>query len=167
MNLTKVERLLIVNQFKILENLYPDEAKYYAQQRKAVEYGYTLHYDVVFDALYNEMSQSDCQEVLDILSMYRALTFSYQALSNKKGIEEDNIRFEGFDGNEETSQYLYAKYFILDLERFDELTYGEKHPEFNSHAPKLRRYREMLAVWRSYTDNHNLNKEQIINILRM
>lgn len=166
MELTNIERLIIANQLKILEKLYPEEAEYYFQQRKAVEYGYTLHYDDLFESLYDGLSEDECKEVLEILSMYRALTFSYQNLADKTGIEEEDIHFDGFDGNEETSQYFYVKYFIVDLGRFDELTYKEKNPDFNSHLPMLDRYRRMLSVWRSYRDNHKLNNEQILSILR-
>jgi uncharacterized protein len=165
MDLTKKERLIIANQLKILEKLYPEEAEYYAQQRKAVEYGYALHYEDVFEGLYDGLSEEECKEVLDILSMYRALTFSYQRLDDKTGVEESALHFKGFDGNEETRQYSYAQYFIMDLDRFSELTYGSDHPDFNSHWPMLERYREMLNVWKGYRNNHQLNKEQILTIL--
>lgn len=42
-DLSLKERLFLVNQFRILEALYPDEAEYYAIQREAVSAGYTLN----------------------------------------------------------------------------------------------------------------------------
>lgn len=165
MDLSLTERVIIANQFKILEKLYPDEAKYYAIQRKALEAGYKLHYADIVENFYDEMSEEECREVIDILDMYRALTFSYNRLPDKAGIDEREIRFDGFDGNEETSQYLYALYFIVDLERFTELTYGQKSPDLNSHGHRLKKYRDMLAVWKSFDDKHNLNPDQIRAIL--
>ncbi|MFA0674070.1 YfbU family protein, partial [Vibrio sp. 10N.222.51.A6] len=40
MKLDKKERLALVNQFLILEKLYPEEADYYAQHRQAISEGY-------------------------------------------------------------------------------------------------------------------------------
>ena len=165
MDLTIVERLIISNQLMILEKLYPDEEKYYSTQRKAIECGYKLHYADLVENFFDEMSEDECREVIDVLDMYRALTFSYQKLPDKAGIEEDEIHFDGFDGNEETSQYLYAQYFIVDLDRFTELTYGQKHPDLNSHSQRLEKYRAMLAVWKSIENRHNLNQKQIRALL--
>jgi uncharacterized protein YfbU (UPF0304 family) len=137
MDPTIVERVIIANQLKILEKLYPEEAKYYAAHRTAIENGYKFHYDDLVTYFLHEMPEEESQEVLNILSMYRALTFSYQRLDDRTGISKDDIRFEGFDGNEEGSQYLYAKYFIIELDRFEELKYGQEYPDFNSHANRL------------------------------
>lgn len=46
MKLTKVERLILSNQYSILEKLYPEEAEHYHLQKKIVENGYSLHYDM-------------------------------------------------------------------------------------------------------------------------
>jgi hypothetical protein len=165
MDLSLTERVIIANQFKILEKLYPDEAEYYSNYRKALECGYKLHYADIVENFYDEMSEEDCREVIDILDMYRALTYSYNRLPDKAGIDERDIHFDGFDGNEETSQYLYAQYFIVDLDRFKELTYGQKHPDLNSHGHRLQKYRTMLEVWKSFNDRHNLNPDQIRAIL--
>lgn len=39
MKLSKLERLILANQFKILEALYPDDAESYENNRKAIEEG--------------------------------------------------------------------------------------------------------------------------------
>ncbi len=165
MDLSLTERVIIANQFKILEKLYPDEAEYYSNHRKALECGYKLHYADIVENFYDEMSEEECREVIDILDMYRALTNSYNRLPDKTGIDEDKIRFDGFDGNDETSQYLYTQYYIVDLDRYNELTYGQKHPDLNSHGHRLGKYRTMLAAWKSIDDRHNLNSNQIRAIL--
>lgn len=166
MDLTKIERLIIANQFKILEKLYPEEAEYYAKNRKALENGYKLHYQWIIENIYDEMSEDECQEVVDILNMYRSLTFSYQKLSDKSGIDESEIKFPGFDGNNETRQYSYTNYFIMDLERFDELRGGSEYADFNSHSEMLDRYRRMLNEWKKYDDRHNLSRDAIISIVK-
>lgn len=165
MDLSLKERLIISNQFKILEKLYPEDAEYYSTYRKALECGYKLHYEDIFQHFFDEMTEDECKEVIDILDMYRALTYSYRKLNNKEAIEENDIHFDGFDGNNEINQYLYAQYFIIDLNRFSELTYGNKYPELNSHSPRLEKYRKMLAIWKSIDDRHKLNSEQIRMII--
>ena len=166
MDLSKFERLIISNQFKILEKLYPEEAEYYSKHRKALENGYKLHYQWIVENLYDEMSEEECQEVIDILSMYRSLTYSYQKLEDKSGIEESDIRFPGFDGNNETNQYSYTNYFIIELDRFKELTGGSEYADFNSHCPMLDLYRRMLSKWKNLKDRNNLTEDEIISIVK-
>ena len=42
---TLEQRLILINQYKILEKLYPEEAETYSQHREILEEGYTLHYN--------------------------------------------------------------------------------------------------------------------------
>jgi uncharacterized protein YfbU (UPF0304 family) len=165
MDLTLQERLLIANQLKMLEKLYPDEADYYSKHRKAIENGYKLHYAWLVEHFSDEMTEEECREVLDILDMYRVLTFSYQKLKDKSGIDEQDIRFRGFDGNNETNQYSYVQYFVIDLERYNELRYGGEYPNFNSHCLMTEKYRRMLSAWKIHKDKFELNKKQIKEIL--
>lgn len=165
MELSKKDRYIISNQLKILSKLYPSEAYEYENQRKAVEYGYSLNYSGIFENIFDEMSKEECQEVIDILNMYRAITFSYQNLSDNSGIEEYYLKFQGFDGNNETDQYSYTCYFILDLNRFQELKYDLEYPDLNSHSPMLNKYRKMLDVWKGCNNKNKLTKEDVINIL--
>ncbi len=130
-----------------------------------MENGYKLHYEDIVENFLEEMSADECREVIDILDMYRALKSSYKCLPNKAGISEEEIHFDGFDGNDEPNQYLYTTFFILDLDRFSELKYGQDHPDFNSHGWRLNRYRSMLKVWNSMEDNHNLSANKIREIL--
>jgi len=163
--LTKVERLLIVNHLKILEKLYPEEAREYSKEREALEKGFTLQYRSVFDNLYEEMSEEACKEVLDILNMYRSITFSFKELPHSEGIDEKDLKFEGFDGNNETSQYSYVQYYILRLGCFEELRYDMKYPDYNSHSPRLPKYRRMLATWRKCEDSSRLTAAEIKKII--
>jgi len=164
MELSKQERLILSYQYKILENLYPDEAGTYAQHRKIVEDGYTLNYDEISTHIYDELSDEECREVLDILDMHHALQASYQALENKEGI---TIRFAGFDGNNETKQMAYTRFYLDELHRFAELTEIAQSPDFNSHRPTLQLYRLMLDQWNQCTDKNNLTREEIERILNV
>lgn len=168
MELSKLERLKLVNQYLILEKLYPEEADYFANHRKAVQEGYKLHYKWIFENIDKEMSEEECREVLDILEMYRAITWSYMDIKGVKEISEYKYMFPGFDGNNEPEQLSYASYFIFDLERYQELLYGKEYASLNSHAPKLEQYRRMLEIWKSYggkTNAMRLTLEQIDKLL--
>ncbi|WP_250131935.1 YfbU family protein [Stutzerimonas nitrititolerans] len=167
MNLTKLERLNLINQFLILEKLYPEDSDYYAKHRKALQEGYTLHYKWIFEHLYDELSEEECKEVLNILEMYRAIAWSYMQNTGKSEVDERRYQFAGFDGNNETSQLSYTSYFIIELDRFQELLYGKEYNDFNSHMPMLEKYRRMLAVWQGFGSQNkmSLSKDQIENVL--
>ena len=158
----KLKRYELINQLLILEKLYPEEADYYARNRKALENGYELHYSWLTENISDGLSEEECKEVLDILDMYRSITFSWQRLHEGEELPE-KLKFRGFDGNNETALMSYVQYFVIDLERFDELTYGEEHPYFNSHCPMLDKYRRMLSVWKKY--DFDLTEEQIASVM--
>jgi uncharacterized protein YfbU (UPF0304 family) len=165
--LTRTERWILANQYQILEVLKPDEAEGFAEVRIALERGYELHYTP--DHIYAEgdiMSADMCEEVLDILSMHRALHDSFDGLKDKSGIRDRDITFVGFDGNNETTHMAYARYYCgLDggQARFTELHRGDN---FNSHMPVLDMYRRMLRVWRDGLDKkHELTKDDIQHIV--
>lgn len=160
MELSKVERLIIANQYRILEKLDPDEAEGYARHRQALEDGYQLHYDEAFYNIWDNLPEKECRFVLDVLSMHSALHFSFKELEDKSGIDEAYIKFQGFDGNNESHYMAYCKYFCVKLERFSELV-DQGHDGFNSHSPTLDLYRRMLDAWERMDKPHRLSKDQI------
>lgn len=158
----KLKRYELINQLLILEKLYPDEANYYSKNRKALEYGFELHYSWLTENLSDGLTPEECKEVLDILDMYRSITFSW--LNHNSGVElPNNIKFKGFDGNNESALRNYVQYFIIDLERFEELKYSQSFPSFNRHIRMLEQYRRQLKVWRNF--DFDLTREQIALIL--
>ena len=168
MDLTKKDRIILSNQLKILEKLYPDEASYYANHRKAIEYGFKLHYSWVAELINDkEMSEEECKEVLDVLDMYRAITYSFKRIKDVIDIKPTDIEFHGYDGNTESEQFSYTNYFINDLGRFEELKPSSGYPDFNSHWPMIEKYRRMLKVWKKYSDKNNLSEEQIEELLKL
>lgn len=144
MTLTKLERLQLVNQFRILEKLDPDNAASYKEHREALEGGFQDHYSWMLDTLSEEMSAGETHYVLDVLQMYSELLLSWEKLKNKEGLTEKSVRFPGFYGNTEVPHLSYTYYFINKLGRFPELA----RSDFNSHHPTREAYERMLAVWR-------------------
>ncbi|MBV9958193.1 MAG: YfbU family protein [Acidobacteria bacterium] len=164
MKLSRTERWILSNQFRILEALYPNEAEDFADAREIVERGYELHYDWITQYISEDVMKADeSSEVIKILSMFRALKYSFKALDNKSGIEEWQIDFAGFDGNSEGKQMVYAKYFCnSEGGKFTELNIGD---DFNSHCPTIDRYRRMLAEWEKSSDRNKLMREDILRII--
>lgn len=160
MELSIKERLMLSNQFRILEALYPDEADVYSERRIAIEEGYELHYAP--DHIYAEtLTPEECREVLDILNMYRALHFSTLRDEDPVNLSVDDVQFPGFDGNNEGTLMGYVEYFVVKLGRFEELNTGS----FNSHAQMLGRYRRMLNVWKEAANKHELTQQEAEQIL--
>ena len=165
MNLTKKERLSFIYQLRILEALYPDDADHYAKNRTALEEGYTYHYDWMGEHLWDELSEDQCREVIDILDMYSEIAWGLQNIKDDDEIKNHHLsRFMGFDGNNETHLMAYTRYFVVDLDRFSILKRNE-YPYFNSHCPMLDTYRAMLERWRAMGSPHSMRREQIANLL--
>lgn len=164
MKLTRVERWILSNQYRILEALDTDEADSYAEVRQALEEGYEAEYeDFAQHISEHEMSEEECREVTDILSMFSTLHYAYEDLEDKSGIEEWRVRFAGFDGNNETRQMAYARYFCESGGgRYTELDRGDG---FNSHCPVIDRYRSMLEEWRKSPNPNKLTKVDIVRIV--
>lgn len=167
MKMSKTERLLLLNQLSILEILNPEEQDTYAHQKKIVENGYEHDYESLFSALSDEVPEEVSNEVWDILQMHRSLNFSFRDLEDKGDLTESDIKFKGFDGNNEITQMVYAKFVLHDLERYSELKDTSKYPDYNTHSPRLGKYRRMLAVWEECTGRYdsNLTADQIKKIL--
>lgn len=166
MRLTRTERWIISNQYRILERLCPDEAESLREDREALEHGYELHYGWMCQHVYSDeqaMTEEESTEVIDILDMFSTIKSNYGKLKDKSGIEEWRVTFAGFDGNHETKQMAYARYYCRSGGgRFQDLERGDN---FNSHMPVLDRYRKMLAEWKRIGQKRDLTKEDIIQIV--
>ena len=168
MKLTRIERLVLANQYKILEALYPEEADYYKEAREIVEHGFELQYSWISENVYDDkdtLSSEECKEVIDILEMFDNLRYSYEQLKDKDGIEEHSIKFQGFDGNDnlEGKYMSYARFFCESGGgRFEKISKGDF---YNSHSLSLDMYRRMLGEYRKSKKKSELTKEEILNII--
>jgi len=147
-SLSLKERLALANQYRILAALHPNEREHYLGHVEALQSGYELHYPAMVEAFDSGLGKEDCSEVLDILQMYDDLAYSYDALADKDGLTEVDVTFPGFDGNNETARMAYARYFVVDLDRYARLKATARKTGFNSHFPAMARYRRMLPAHR-------------------
>ena len=70
LKLSKLERIILTNQLKILEALYPDEATQLSVQREGLERGYELLYGLDFEYIYDGddvMAPDESREVWDTM----------------------------------------------------------------------------------------------------
>lgn len=166
MNLDKIQRRILSNQYMILQKLYPEEAESFGNYRKALEDGYALHYDWMFQDILDELSVDECRWVLNVLQMHRALHNAQKRLGDTAGVSEDDVKFRGFDGNDEDDYFGYAQYFMFDLKRYQELWPKGDFPDINSHHPMRQEYERMLAAWESSEDTVELSREDLLRIVR-
>jgi uncharacterized protein len=164
MKLSKLDRLMLINQYTILEKLDPDDETHKYNKDVLIN-GYTHEYDELVEWIHDEVPEEASKEVWDILQMYRSINFSYMSLEDKGELSKDDVRFEGFDGNNETSYMAYARFVIHQMDRYDELK--NEHNDYNTHSPSLGKYRRMLRVWESLSGRYNsdLTLEEIKQIL--
>jgi uncharacterized protein YfbU (UPF0304 family) len=158
----------------MLEALYPDEAETYSKARKAFEDGYVSHYEWAMEHLEkNELTPADTKEVIDTLDMYRAL-FYFKRDNPTTDVDQYDLIFKGYDGNSRDEYRLlgYARYFIVDLNRFQEILEQQgEHFDFNSHCEMRVRYQAMLAIWHSFPagtnsgERHCLKEDQVKRII--
>ena len=169
MKLDIKERLQLSNQLKILEKLYPEDEEYYAKHRKAIEYGFELHYSWVAEHISEDtLSEEECKFVLDVLDMYAAFYFSVRQIKDLKELNKDAVIFPGFDGNNEFMYMAYTQYFIEDLDRFSEIQETTKG-NYNSHMQMIPKYKKMISKWKEYKVDftYQLTEDQILDLLKI
>lgn len=150
---TLEQRLILINQYKILEKLYPEEEETYSQHREILEEGYTLHYNDLIQVISEDIPENLLREVLDILDMYRGLYFAVASREKSPEYKDKQIYFPGFDGNEEIEHLKYTLFFIFKLDRYDELKKINSYSSYNTHCNTLGQYRKMLSKWKSISSN--------------
>lgn len=162
--LTFTERWILVNQYRILEHVHPKEANSYQLAAEALERGYEHEYEHYAHIMSDEegaLSKQQCLEVYDILDMFRALQSAYRDLEDQSGIEQRDIIFEGFDGNNETKFYGYSNY----LARQEKYTESLGKYGIDSHRPTLHRYRPMVVAWKHSSEQYELTRDDLVRII--
>lgn len=166
MNLTKVERWILANQYKILEHLDPDNAEEYQTMQEVLERGYEKEYDWKTSYIYEGddiLTEEQSLYVINVMAMYDALQQSYQLLADKTGIEERTLAFPGFDGNNEAKYLGYAAFLRKREDKFTDLQLSGR--DLNSHMPSLAIYNRMQDLWAQLGEKYELSRDEIQAIL--
>ncbi len=176
--LSSTNRLILRNQELLLsmcEQLDEYEREDHAKNAKILESGYTSDYSTVFAPLRPEVPYSLCEELYDILDMFRVLRFSYLKLNDeeKSQVEESDISFRGFDYSDSVESPLsgYVE-FMFEDEKYEELEEPMKRfsDDGNSHTQLLPMYRRMYRcfnqIWRKHLlTAHELSLDEIKKVV--
>lgn len=150
--LTPAERQTLINQFAILEKLNPEGANDYKKYQDILQRGFAILYDEAV-SVWEEMDVEEGRYVIDVLNMHRDLKFSFDELEDKAGLTENDIKYQGFDGNNESKRLSLAEFFGAEG-RWTELNLRK-----NSHSTTtIRRYPPMLKRWREANEKNFGNR---------
>ena len=111
-------------------------------------------------------------EVTDVLTMWYLIEASLDCLSDERKRELEqatgrrgrNVKFRGFDGNNEYKHLGIARFLIENLGRFATF----KGRDLNSHSPSIGRYRRMLEAFKPMKQTlvgRELSISEIVDLL--
>ena len=168
MHFTKLERLMLINQYETLKRLDPKGEKHYDQIIEILTEGYKIFYADVAAFIKSDMSEKDCILVTEVLQMYRVIEaykrdypLDVEVINNQFG------RFAGFDGNHEVECKALTKFLIYKRGEWAEQKQYERETDgFTSHWPMKDVYARMLEAWKSLGQPVTLNAEQVRAILQ-
>ena len=107
--LTLYERQSLINQYRIIAKLYPEQAQECHRYVRILHEGYSIAYKEIFD-VWREQSMEQGRYVYEVLEMYRHLRTAYDSLLDKQGLTENDIAFPGFNGNNEYHNLFFVEY---------------------------------------------------------
>lgn len=171
MELTKKDRLMLYNQYEILKLLSSDDehlVNQYEINQEILLNGYKSHYNDLIEWILDDTSEEVSRFVIDVLNMYRNLYMSYASLpiEDKKQLSIDDIKYKGFDGNNEVEYYSYARFLLETYDLYYEI-YNNGDYTSNSHHSIIPRYTNMLSRLHGLDVdiNTDLSLEQIKKII--
>ena len=166
MKLSKLERLILINQYRILSELRPNESDKYNELIEILENGFTIFYSEIGNWINDDIPEEEGKLVLDILSLYRIIDDYIRANPKHSFQDHSWIYFRGFDGNHETSYMGFAQFLIIEQHKFSEQeSYLEKNDNLNSHMPTLHKYQSMIEAWKDMGKKYKLTEDEIRKIL--
>lgn len=162
MKLSRTDRWILANQYRIMAKLYPESAAAYQDNAVALERGYTHAIERAGEHIVrDDTDHHESAEVDEILAMFNEVQRSYRTLDDRFGIDEGRVQFAGFDGETEGDYLGYAHFVIVRENRYPILATAR---DLNTHAPMLPHYRRMLASWKS-RGRDDLSRDDIVAIV--
>lgn len=156
------DRLMLSLLHRILARVLPEDAngedgdeEYQLKKAEILESGFSGEYWFEVAGFETELSKRDSRRVIDILEMFRIITFSLERLASD-GIEVDEkalrwLRFRGFDHNDTLEGHMarYVRFLMSDGRRWEELQpQVAESDDGNSHMQTLEIYMRMLTEYR-------------------
>lgn len=165
MELTKKERIFLINQYKTLSLLDHDNHDSYEEYIEILEHGYEILYHSLHDWVLDDMPENEGRLVMKILDLYRAIEKTKRESNNQELEEHRNSFFKGFDGNNESEYLSFARFIIQKQNRFREQEeYFDRNDNMNSHVPMIPTYARMLEQSEDI-DIWNMSAQEALSIL--
>lgn len=138
-----------------------------------ISLGHYWALDEEYGILSDQISPQVVSEVRDALGMWSLIERCYEELSekDKERVESEaepfgtDVKFKGFDGNDESDHLSVARFLIDDRGRYPRF----KGRELNSHCPNSDAHRRMLSIFKPMLVNlegFGLSASQIIDLLK-
>ena len=162
--LGEIERLLLLHQYQILASTTDGDEEYYKEKIEILESGYEHEYYELFEELYNPLSVQESEYVWDVLEMYSSIVYSYRLLENS-AIDGEEVKFRGFDGNEEAKLRSYCIFIIKTMNRYGELYDPRECDDYNTHHPTDWIYKPMLEKWNSMGKPIEMSESSLSELL--
>jgi len=157
-SLTAVERQQLALLHRILarvvgqDNDVDGDKAYQLDRAVVLENGFVREYGTEFAGIYPELNAQDSEFLVDVLDLFRIVTFSIDRLT-KDGVEIDQtiverLEFDGFDANDPREAHMlsYAEHLVGN-KRWPELrhVFSEQNGFGNSHSMRSEVYARMLG----------------------
>lgn len=169
-SLSAYERQMLALQHRILAHVMPPDhadaptedcarvegdPAYQRERAQILEGGYVSEYRDVFISTEPELPASECNFVMDLLDMFRVITYSIERLRGAGEEFDENLeyrlKFAGFDLHDRAEARLldYVRH-LVDEDHWPEVLplLGRDHDHGNSHAPTRARYERLLGEYR-------------------
>jgi len=160
------ERVIIINQYEILEKIDAGNKDFYKKAIKILQNGYEKYYCRAIPSL-SKVNNNDIELAEDILFIYNIVeNYKFDNPQEAKIIDDlDYSYFLGFDGNYEQQYVEICLFLINDLNMYE-----NKKDYFNQtitgHMKMAHLYKEMIRRWKKDLDKQNsLNLNEIKYIL--
>ncbi|CAN0459710.1 unnamed protein product, partial [Discosporangium mesarthrocarpum] len=163
-DLSLKDRLLLSNQYLILELLDKEHAAEHGERRRVLTKAQETHYVTLLEDFSNALNLDVTREVMDILAMFTRLRLSYDHLGDRASIPDEGIDFAGFHAEFEGEMLSYAQFYMQKLGRDSWLKEGEGSG-VESDVPMLDVYRRMLAAWKRVGMSKVLSEPEIAEIV--
>lgn len=160
--LTDVERLILANQYEILSLLKPGQG--YEHLARNLRDGHEWLYERAFESLSENMPQERVNFFLAIMTVYGDLKISYEHLTDKSGIDPNDLVFPGF--NEDSEGDLLRLTEALCAEGRYAETLGREARRSRSRTTE--RYQRMIFCWEEHERERRgypLSREAVLAIL--
>ncbi|NBI13608.1 YfbU family protein [[Haemophilus] felis] len=162
MEMTATQRLILANQYKLMALLDSENAKKYQRLETIVKGGFEKELKEL-DKEFADLSEAECENVLNTLEMYHALQVSYNNLEDKSALTPHRLQFAGYCAVRE-KKYLNYLRFIVNVEgKYQDFMRCEHGCD--AQVQMWEKYQRMLNVWKSCPHGYHLSMTEIQNIL--